>query len=67
MKQKLGIKNIISITVLNLKQVQSLDLSQYLLIDYRLSKIKSLPVVYIITYQKKTIEMYFLAISSFID
>ena len=31
---KLEIKNIISITLLNLIQIQNLDLSEYLLIDY---------------------------------
>ena len=34
MKQILKIRNIISITVLNLIQIQSLELSDYLLIDY---------------------------------
>ena len=34
MKQKMEIKNIISITVLNLIQIQNQDLSEYLLIDY---------------------------------
>ena len=34
MKQKLEIKDIISITVLNLIQLQNLDLSEYLLIGY---------------------------------
>ena len=34
MKQKLEIKNIISITVLNLIQIQNQDLSEYLLVDY---------------------------------
>ena len=34
MKQLLKISNIISITVLNLIQIQNLDLSEYLLIDY---------------------------------
>ena len=33
-KQKLKIRNIISITVLNFIQIQKLDLSEYLLIDY---------------------------------
>ena len=34
MKQNLKIRNIISITVLNLIQIQNLDLSENLLIDY---------------------------------
>ena len=34
LKPQLKIKNIISITVLNLTQIQSLGLSDYLLIDY---------------------------------
>ena len=34
MKQKLKIRNIISITVLNLTQMQNLDMSEYLSIDY---------------------------------
>ena len=34
MKQILKIRNIISITVLNLIQTQNLELSDYLLIDY---------------------------------
>ena len=34
MKQKLEIKNIISITILNLIQIQNLDLSEKFLIDY---------------------------------
>ena len=34
MKQILKIRNIISITVLNFIQIQKLDLSEYLLIDY---------------------------------
>ena len=38
MKQKLKIKNITSIIVLNLIQMQNLDLSQYPLIDYQNSK-----------------------------
>ena len=38
MKQKLKIRNIISITVLILMQIHSLDLSEYLLIDYPILK-----------------------------
>ena len=34
MKQLLKIRNITSITVLSLIQIQNLDLSEYLLIDY---------------------------------
>ena len=38
MKQKMELKNIIPITVLDLIQMQNLDLSDYLLIDYPNSK-----------------------------
>ena len=63
MKQKLEIRNINSITVLNLIQIQNPDLSEYLLIvypnliDFRL---------FILQYtKKKTIKKYILVISFF--
>ena len=63
MKQKLEIRNINSITVLNLIQIQNPDLSEYLLIvypnliDFRL---------FILQYtKKKTIKTYILVISFF--
>ena len=63
MKQKLVIRNINSITVLNLIQIQNPDLSEYLLIvypnliDFRL---------FILQYtKKKTIKTYILVISFF--
>ena len=55
MKQKLEIRNIISITVLYLKQTQSLDLSVYLFIDYRSLKDFQL---FILQYTKKKIIKY---------
>ena len=54
MKHILKIRNIISITVLNLIRLQNLDLSKYLIIDY--SNLKKLPVVYITKYQKENNE-----------
>ena len=63
MKQKLEIRNINSITVLSLIQIQNPDLSEYLLIvypnliDFRL---------FILQYnKKKTIKTYILVISFF--
>ena len=53
MKQKLKIRNIISITVLNLIQIQNLDLSEYLSIDYPNLKEFRL-FVYITMYQKES-------------
>ena len=52
MKQKLEIKNIISITVLNLIQIQNLDLSEYIFNRY--CKFKRIRVVYITRYQKRS-------------
>ena len=63
MKQKLEIKNIISITVLNLIQIQNLDLSEKLLIDY--PNLKDFQI-FIQQYTKKNlIKMYILVISFF--
>ena len=50
MKPKLDIRNIISVTVLSLIQIQSIDLSEYLLIDYLVSKDFQL---FILQYTKK--------------
>ena len=50
MKQKLEIKNIISITVLNLIQIQNLDLSEKILIDY--PNLKDFQI-FILQYTKK--------------
>ena len=63
MKQILTIRNIISITVLNLIQIQNLDLSEYLLIDYpNLKKIR----LFILQYtRKKKIKMCILVIFLF--
>ena len=62
MKPKLDIRNIISVTVLSLIQIQSLGLSENLLIDYPVLKDFQL---FILQYTKKTIKMYILAISFF--
>ena len=63
MKQKLEIKNIISITVLNLIQLQNLDLSEYLLIGYpNLNDFRLFILQYI---KNKVIKMYTLEISFF--
>ena len=51
MKQILKIRNIILNTVLKLIQMQNLDLSDYLSIDY--PNFKKLPLVYITKYQKE--------------
>ena len=51
MKQILKTRNIISITVLNLIQMQNIDLSDYLLIDY--PNFKKILFVYITIYQKE--------------
>ena len=50
MKQKLEIKNIISITILNLIQIQNLDLSENFLIDY--PNLKDFQI-FILQYTKK--------------
>ena len=63
MKQKLEIRNIISITVLNLIQKQNLDLSDYLLIDY--SNLKDFRLFILQYSKKKMIKMYILVISFF--
>ena len=63
MKQKLEIRNINSITVLHLVQIQNPDLSEYLLIvypnliDFRLFILQNT--------KKKTIQTYILVISFF--
>ena len=44
-KQKLKTRNIISITVLNLIQIQNLDLSDYLLINYPKKNTKKLYIL----------------------
>ena len=62
MKPKLDIRNIISVTVLSLIQIQSIGLSEYLLIDYPVLKDFQL---FILQYTKKTIKMYILEISFF--
>ena len=63
MKQKLEIRNINSITVLNLIQIQNPNLSEYLLIVYpNLIEFR----LYILQYtKKKTIKTYILVISFF--
>ena len=58
MKLKLKIRNIISITVLNLIQIQNLDLSEYLLIDY--SKLKNFPLFILQYTKKKTIKIIYI-------
>ena len=63
MEQILKIRNIISITVLNLIQMQNLDLSDYLLINNpNLKKFRLLILQYT---RKKTTKMYILVISLF--
>ena len=63
MKQILKIGNIISITVLNLIQIQNLDFSEYLLIDYpNLKDFRSFILVYT---KKKVIKVHVLVISFF--
>ena len=62
-KQKLKIRNIILITVLNLIQIQNQGLSEYLLIDY--PNLKDFQL-YILQYtKKKTIKLNILVISFF--
>ena len=63
MKQKLEIKNIISITVLNLIQIQNLDLSEKFLIDY--PNLKDFQIFILQYTKKKLIKMYILVISFF--
>ena len=63
MKQILKIRNIISITVLDLIQMQNLDLSDYLSIDY--PNFKNF-LLFILQYtRKKTTKTYILIISFF--
>ena len=63
MKQKMRIRYTISISVLNLIQIQSLDLSENLLIDYpNLKDFRALNLQYT---KKKTIKMYSLVIFFF--
>ena len=62
-KQKLKTRNIISINVLNLIEIQNLDLSEYLFIDY--SSLKDF-LLFIIQYiKKKVINLSILVISFF--
>ena len=63
MKQILKIRNIISITVLNLIQMQNLDLSDYLLIDN--PNLKNVRLFILQYTRKKTTKMYILVISLF--
>ena len=58
MKQILKIRNIISITVLNLIQMQNLELTAYLLIDY--PSLKNFPLFMLQYTRKKTTKMYVL-------
>ena len=60
MKQKLKIRNIISITVLNLIQLQNLDLSEYLLIDY--PNLKDFRLLILQNIKRKRSKMYYLVI-----
>ena len=61
MKQKMEIKNINSITVLNLIQLQNLSLSEYLLIGY--PNLKDFRLFILQYIKKKVIKMYNLVIS----
>ena len=63
MKQLLKIRNITSITVLSLIQIQNLDLSEYLLIDY--PNLKDFRLFKLQYTKKRVIKMYFLVISFF--
>ena len=63
MKQILKIRNIISITVLNLIQIQNLDLSEYLLIDFL--NLKNFQLCILQFTRQKTLKIYFLVISLF--
>ena len=63
MKQKLEIKNIISITVLNLIQLQNLVLSENLLIGY--PNLKDFRLFILQNIKNKVIKMYILVISFF--
>ena len=63
MKQKFEIKNIISITVLNLIKIKNLGLSEYLLINY--PKLKDFRLFILQYTKKKMIKIYILTISFF--
>ena len=63
MKQKLEIKNILSITVLILIQIKNLDLSEYLLIGY--PNLKDFRLFILQYTKKKMIKMYILVIFFF--
>ena len=63
MKQLLKIRNITSITVLSLIQIQNLDLSEYLLLDY--PNLKDFRLFKLQYSKKRVIKMYFLLISFF--
>ena len=63
MKQKYKIRNIISITVLNLIQLQNLDLSGYFLIDY--PNLKNFFFFILQCVKNKVIKTYFLVIIFF--
>ena len=62
MKQKLKIRNIISIAVLNLRQLQNLDLSDYVLIDYACLKDFHL---FILQNTKKKTKIIYISVISF--
>ena len=64
MKQNLEINNIISITVLNLIQIQNPDLSEYFLIDY--PNVKDFRLFKLQYIKKKVIKIYLLVIHFFI-
>ena len=63
MKQKFEIKNIISITVLNLIKIKNLGLSEYLLINY--PNLKDFRLFILQYTKKKMIKIYILVISFF--
>ena len=63
MKQKMEIKNILSITVLNLIHIKNLDLSECLLICY--PNLKDFRLFILQYTKKKMIKMYILVISFF--
>ena len=63
MKQKLEIKNIILITVLNLIQLQNLGLSEYILIGY--PNIKDFRLFILQYIKNKVIRIYILVFSFF--
>ena len=62
-KQKLKIRNIISITVLNLIQIQILDLSEYLLIDH--PSLRDFQLFILQYTKKKVINLYISVVSDF--